>query len=329
MGESQNSIVALGIIFIVSAAILLPILLFLVISLLREFCCIKKQTTQNLYKYATIMTFVSSILYIVSQTSSSIIIVSSTNNGSIFISRPEVNSEVAPLFVLGFMSYLSFFLTTYCIYFILVLRVYYTFQNSIYEFERYKIYVHAANCAVMVILNIILLIFVQSISGYYIFVLWIILLTIGYVHLLYVFNHNLFLLVLTQRQTIVNNKQELNERQIKLLTTIRKHTILGSYIVFVNVMFGLFIIMISSIAQNKVNEVGFVLIYFGFVICWFSFLLVGPLCIYLGYGQNQELYMKCCRLCDNKCKNICIEFAERKINQPPELIDTATPQSIE
>ena len=52
----------------------------------------------------------------------------------------------------------------------------------------------------------------------------------------------------------------------------------------------------------------------------YMFNLAGPICIYLGFKANGNLYQKCCSLCDRKCKTICIGMAEKRLNEQANYI---------
>ena len=150
--------------------------------------------------------------------------------------------------------------------------------------------------------------------SYAFWIIWCILWTIGYVHLLYTFNHNLFLLVVSQRRTIVcgdnTGSIELNMKQIRLLSTIRKHTILGFFLICGSLCYA----FLAGIHIWVETTQGFNISIF--IVRWILFhifLISGPLSIYLGFKQNKDLYGKCCILCDRKCEHICIKLAEKRL----------------
>ena len=224
-------------------------------------------------------------------------------------------------------------LTIYSIYTILLLRLYHTFQESIYQISTRQLYMHVINVSITIIT------FIMSFYPFTphkalikeILVIWVILLTMGYIHLLYTFNRNLFLLVLSQRKSVVmSSKQntdhddtkiepvELNERQINMLSTIRKHTILGSFMVFSNLCFASFLIFFyESVFVNPIAS-------FFFMVIVHIFVITGPLCIYMGFEKNKDFYHKCCNLFDKTCTNICVTLAEKRLNQQTKRITSLT-----
>lgn len=153
---------------------------------------------------------------------------------------------------------------------------------------------------------------IVNIFGY--FVLFII--YCGYAHLLYIFNHNLFLLVLSQRQTIINEQDiELNHRQIHLLSTIRKHTILAGLIIMSEVLY--LIISISGIISYSGHYIWWYL----HGICLLIFVNAPAISIYLGFSANQGIYRKLCGVCDDKCKAFCLRLTARRLNKQGIVID--------
>ena len=299
-------------------------------SLLRQFFCSHARKIQNSVKATSIVAFICTILF----NAIAILLVI-----TIYIEKSKSDnkkpSRAQSLFVddiLNAASYIAFFGASYCIYIILLLRVYYTFQDTMYEVKRLKLYVHGINVAITVLIITDFTMFkiytFDTVSAVTLCI-WMILLTIGYIHLLYIFNHNLFILVLTQRHSLVildeeehAQKQILNQRQRSMLSTIRKHGILGSYMIFCN-LFCAVTNIIFAIADTKRDwdyMIELVLYYYFYVISLYIFSNTGPICIYLGFQQNRYLYQKCCGLCDRKCKNICNGLAEKQMNKHTDYI---------
>ena len=137
-------------------------------------------------------------------------------------------------------------------------------------------------------------------------------------------------MVLTQKQSIEIlvdeeehvQKQKLNERQRSMLSTIRKHGILGSFMILCNLL--CFVTNILFAIADTTREWNYtmklVLYYYVDVMSLYIFSSAGPLCIYLGFQQNRDLYWKCCGLCDRKWENICIGMAEKRLNEKVDYI---------
>ena len=207
------------------------------------------------------------------------------------------------------------------IYIFLLLRIRNTFKETIFEIKSRIIYLHIINIT-FIYISFCIIYFVLNDSrnavrtGMILHSFLFLLLTIGYIHLLYTFNHNLFLLVLSQRQERANPQKniELNDIQHELLTTIRKHSILAGFMISISFVF-LIMIFVTSSHNGYKSENNLIFVESLWVLTLFIFMNTGPLCIYLGFGMNQDLYTKLCGLCDKKCKNICISMVEKRLNK--------------
>ena len=278
------------VVYIIVGTVPFLIEMCLFISLLKQFYCNdKEQTINNLFKFTSIMVFVSSIIY------------GATYNIITWHHEKEWKKAV------GGILHFSLMTTAYSIYTILLIRLYCTFQESVYQIRKRQLVIHTMNITISLICFVLSYIYAYNHS--YIFVMiWIVSLTMGYTHLLYKFNHNLFLLVLSQTQTNLNKQRtesiELNMRQRIILQTIRKHTILGCFMVFGNCFFALGIQLFFFSSVQYIAVAGY-----------YIFVLTGTLCIYLGITQNRNLYGKCCNYCDRKCESICNRLAEKRLNQ--------------
>ena len=279
------------------------------ISLLYQFYCVKEHIVHHHFKCTAISTFIFSIIHSISET--------------VCVIHQKWNIiTLKQSYIISLTGIGAMFMTASSIYAILLLRLYHVFHESIYQIPTRQLLIHTINIAISMICVVTSSsFFYYSDMRLYVFIfgiVWIILLTLGYIHLLYAFHHNLFLLVLSQRKSIPNQEKtqsmiELNVRQIKVLLTIRKHSILGCFIIFGN-----FCAVVHGVAAFRVKDNPFIFISRVF---WSVFVFIGPLGIYLGFPQNKALYRRCCYLCDIKCENICILLAENKLNKQMNEID--------
>ena len=298
------------------ANILLPVLCLcieipLFISILKQFYCTAGQRITKWNKCTSILVFVFNI-------AGHVIIIP---YGILWISNRHI-ILVATVLIYG--ANISFYIGTYCIYTLLLLRVYYTFELSVYRIKTWKLYLHGLNAVLSLI--VIVLVNIAGIYAIYLFGAWIILLTVGYAHFFYTFSHNLFSLVLAQqRSTFIGNmlmQKELNERQRNMLCTVRKHTILGTFMILGNLLCVVIVVSsVSLIMKFDGNGTLMVILICLYMISVYMFGVVGPVCIYLGLQQNRDSYRKWCSLCDRKCTNICIALAERRMNELNEPSD--------
>ena len=206
------------------------------------------------------------------------------------------------------------------IYIYLLFKIKNTFNETVYQIKSRIIYLHIINIT-FIFSSFCIIFFILTFSrntvktGLILHSSLFFLLTIGYIHLLFTFNHNLFLLVLSQRQIISKSKKniELNERQHALLETIRKHSILACFMIFISFAFVIMAIVVSRYYDGYQYEN--IIIQYLWIITLFIFMNTGPLCIYLGFTMNRNMYTKLCGVCDKKCKNLCITMAEKKLNK--------------
>ena len=122
-----------------------------------------------------------------------------------------------------------------------MLRLKNSFNDSMFEMSRKCVKIHSLIICSIPILLILTLLFYKSIIGFSILVLYGFIVQGGLLYLTYKFNHNLFILVVHQRNTLCSmmnmdktttdndEKQNitLNSRQIVLLNTITRHSLLG------------------------------------------------------------------------------------------------------
>ena len=297
---------------IIIPAIPLAVEIPLFICLLKQFCCSAGITVHLPIKCTGITAFIFSICFVVND-----IILATC------IGPPELSQTANIVFYLNMIASL---LTIYSVYTMLLLRLYYTFRDSIYRVKSHEFFIHA----IIIVITLAIMIslpFLSAVAMNYCVALWIILLTMGYVHLLYEFNHNLFLLILSRRKSAVPNipavrkesgeSVELDIRQLDLLSTMRKHSILGCFMVLTNLSFVMTLAFGTFIYSTVESDVAF-------LVFLHTFIASGPLCIYLGFKQNADLYEKCCNLCDRKCKKKFITLAEnrlKRINEEIKMLD--------
>lgn len=309
------------------AFIMLPVLcLFieipLLISILKQFYCTNAQRISSWNKCASILVFIFNVIGNAFMISKGIVSISVENDSIPWID-PLLNT----------IAVVSLSISTYFVYAVLLLRVHYTFQDSIYRIKTWKLYLHGLNAIISMISVTVVIISTATIVHMSLYssilnIVWIISLTVGYTHLLYTFNHNLFSLVLEQRQSIFAAKDEsgetrtdLNQRQRNMLSTVRKHTILGSCMISSNLLCTMTTVIYVSLMIPFESNLTVALITTSiYCIPLYMFGVAGPACIYLGFKQNKNLYKRFCKICDRKCERICIGLAERRMNEPTDYV---------
>ncbi len=300
-------------VFMSLATVPLTLQITLFISLLKAFYCNKDQTFNNAYKCSTIGIFIFSIML----NAIAMII-------AIMYGMSEEQNPTKLLYILHIVGWISIFGASILTYLFLLFRVYFTFKESMYEIKKCTIYLHSTNIASMSLLLVSFLGTYTEWFDFILFSLWLTSLSIGYTHLLYLFNHNLFLLVLSQRQTIINDEKniELNQRQINLLCTIRKHTILGFFMVLSSLTY-LAANGPSINSLDKINSAPWIKDGVMYLVASINFISLNtsPFLVYLGFNMNRKLYSKLCSFCDKKCKNICIRLTEKNLDDQDRYVD--------
>lgn len=206
-------------------------------------------------------------------------------------------------------------------YMFLLFRLYYTFNDTLYQTKKYIFYCHGLNLILLLIVIAIFIILPQP--GLEISIIWIVLLSIGYAQLLFSFNYNLFLLALSQRKTIINeqqlihNNKELTDKQMRLLSTIRKHTILGCIMMICNVLYvGSMLLLYQYVYSDRLDTfTAWKICMAMYLVLWSIFANGAPISIYLGFTVNVNTYICICGPCDRKCDTFCLRMAQKSLNQ--------------
>ena len=232
-----------------------------------------------------------------------------------------------------------------CFYAFILCRLQYTFQGSAYEVSQrslrcYWLFVFVNPILILAISWWVIVGKDRLIAGYKydyihsgIAVILMTLMSNGIViHLTYRFCHNLYRLVLAQHSTLtraprsppscsstenpncisskLESKSSLNERQIGLLQTATKQTVLGIAMgVAVNgclVTLAVTVFVQLEVLEDGVNRT---------IIFWaMSLLFIGlTSSIYLGFRVNEKYYDKCFGICHRRMERICQSMAERNV----------------
>ena len=202
------------------------------------------------------------------------------------------------------------------IYIFMMRRLHQTFNETAFRVSRAVFVVHSlviiyssiGELCAFVIFDILL---IRSIENEAIVIIvaqlpWL-LFCLGLAHLVWMFNVKLFRLVLLKRRTIVtaDDAGSLTGRQLKLLQTIRKHTLLGSLLVMSCLAF-----VVTSVVTYYVSKPQKTLSsvpYWLFVVACIS---TESVSIFAGFRQSDTTYRWLCGFCDVQCKSICMHCAE-------------------
>lgn len=204
---------------------------------------------------------------------------------------------IAILAGIGLIIYYSYHMIT----------LYHVFKGSAFQISKKYLYCHLFIIFLLLIIRSIAEIFVDNITIYLIILSMSgITVIVGLIHFLYKFNHNLFWIVMHEKQktsktgNIIDNMSE-----ISTLNTIAKQTLLSS----TQILIILFMIGIATIYS---------LMSWNSYIAWSIFvwifetipIIINVTCIYLRFAVNNTIYKIVCRNFHIYCERRCDALAE-------------------
>lgn len=202
------------------------------------------------------------------------------------------------------------------LYGFMMMRLYQTFKETMYEVKRGFLYCHGINIIYVAIGGlffpyVLLQDDLANIEKVVFIIIILMPFTVGLGLLIYSFNHKLFQLVLLQRQTLLNSneEQDLNARQLKMLKTIRKHTILGFFIVLAQLILAFTGVLIYGISGAQSNQKT--------ILYWMITdiaIIMETTSLFIGFSDNNQKYLCLCKYCDKWCTDICINIASKEMN---------------
>ena len=211
------------------------------------------------------------------------------------------------------------------VYILTLMRLYYSFKESTFEISKWTIYGHIVCLIIQQIIWIILTLLSFTFSdGYFgrydriTGALGICVYCIGYSHLVYKFNYNLFQLVLIQRSTIINysghndadTDQELNIRQKQLIQAIVKQTLLHFGIVCMFAIKAISFVVIAVVDPTENDR--WIYVYEQWMIAM-VYCSIGIMAS-LTFSVNAGLYDKICSTCHKKCDTLCQARAAKSMS---------------
>ena len=259
------------------------------ISLFHSFCCTDSSITSQKLRN-TSLTFLSSlcIAYIA-----------------------ELIKWITNIEPIIFIHFLGINVAVVSIYILSLMRLYHTFKETEHQLSKSKIYMHSLILTVTEIFWILQSVFWMTGFEPWNFacaVIAAIIFMVGYCHLTYLFNHNLFLLLLAQRGTVTQNTdenvKELNVRQKRLLQTIVKQTLLAVIVCIIVAIYS--ITLLATTLVILVNPDGDHSVANGAVTWIIAFMVNGTaICTFLTFSVNGTFYYCFCKKCHSKCDGLC------------------------
>eukprot|EP01084_Bolivina_argentea_P280680 480051_1 len=225
-----------------------------------------------------------------------------------------------------FVSYILMAITYLSFHCYFLSKLYVTFVDSAYAIQSYVIYIHISFIILVILaafIMIILVVFdaINALIGNILYAIIASFVVFPFLHLLFAFNRRLFMLCQLQQQTIYNIDKtfELSRSQQKLLSVVRKETLLAMLIFTTCILMFISYAIITTLTNGQykylhtyyykqpyifvfdlINSIG---------------LMFGSLFIYLAFAVTKSLYTKLCNYFDIKCKVLCECFAKRTLKK--------------
>ena len=219
------------------------------------------------------------------------------------------------------LSYISTFIygTTICSsYLFQVFRLKLSFQHSLYKISKNVVYLQTGIGIILFPLSSFSALLKHSLNAeYFIITLFFnIFYVFGLLHITFSFNYRLFQLVLLQRQSIscymdknqLIEDNALSERQLRLIQTITKHTLLCSIFILNALLFVIPLTMYSQYSKLDVVTIVYV-IHDGIVV------INALVIIFLSFSINYIYYNYLCFKCDRKLRRFYEHLAEKEIKE--------------
>lgn len=203
-------------------------------------------------------------------------------------------------------------------------QLYSTFNNTVYRISKTILTMHIITGSIWCICLIIASQIIwwtpsDSIANFGVLMFYtsLILLVLNIMHMAYLFNRNLFALVLTQRQSILvsshNDKNQdikasMNEQQLSILSVITRTTVLLSWMIL---LFG-FLLLFALISNFHSSSWTGLLYQLG----WVGFGCGSTIGMSLALININRVYYNCmCQYCDDKCVVCCSRLAQYFIDK--------------
>eukprot|EP00484_Ammonia_sp_Unknown_P001418 CAMPEP_0197021790 /NCGR_PEP_ID=MMETSP1384-20130603/2708_1 /TAXON_ID=29189 /ORGANISM="Ammonia sp." /LENGTH=362 /DNA_ID=CAMNT_0042449697 /DNA_START=30 /DNA_END=1118 /DNA_ORIENTATION=- len=223
--------------------------------------------------------------------------------------------------LMWFWLYFMLLGVSYILFYILLLfRLYHTFDDSVYSNKSIIYKVHIANIACLFLMGCVA-VYIRSTLEVMFYILAVIIFLsclLSAIHLITLFNKQLFELTLDMRRRTVlsevnehpNSKQnkveiEITDQQQNLLRLIRKQSLLAG------IIFSMMIINLLWIGVYPFFPGG--AMYVAWWIMWCVTLSAATWSVYLQFKWADGCYRVICSRCDMRCASVCERMAGRRI----------------
>ena len=246
-----------------------------------------------------------------------------------YSSGQNIDSTEHMIFNRAYNTFITLALLTN--YYFVLIRVYTTFKESVYKVKIWIIYFNIIVMLIVVILGISIQIMIENNVysekfGNILFGIMLFLGIFSLTHAIYAFNSRLFKICVSHQRSISLTGQ-LSNTQLRILSVVRKHTILGASVIIFGIIGALDYIVANIVTNGEYNTLSIYLYDEGqdwiiiFDIIFVFMVLLAMYCIYLSFTENRNGYHYFCKYCDSRCRSICERVAQQMIDLSEEDVE--------
>lgn len=214
------------------------------------------------------------------------------------------------------------------LYAFMALRVHQTFSDTIYRASNITLIIHSINifCVSVGVFFFAAILLREELSSWIkiIFIMFVLApFVIGLAHLIYMFNARLFSLFLLKRSGADSSINGLTTSQRRLLNTVRKHTVLGAFIVMAQLVTLIHTVLLYGVI-DLYSTAGYVSYW---VVCNLC-IIVETVCLFLGFTDNGATYLNICGHFDGGCDRICVRCVQKHHAPSISMVSSITVSSM-
>ena len=189
-------------------------------------------------------------------------------------------------------------------YVFLAVQLKLVFDDTIFKIKKSIINLHKAVLVMALIFIILTIIFyiLSSLLGFICLAIAIALIAFGMLHISYLFNRKLFLLLISQRREANNNLSKSDiHRESNIMKVIIKTALLNTLTIcfaVIMIIYGAIYFGMTLINRHTV----FAIIYDGL---WTLLMIMASLNIFFMLSMNQKMYRRLCKICNLQFKRLC------------------------
>ena len=245
-----------------------------------------------------------------------------------------INPDDPPLIqqILGYITGICNASSSLLMYLFMAFQLIIVFKNTVFQVQKSVIYAHFILFIVILILVISMLII--AISGYKITILlaiFFILASIGAMHMAWLFNRKLYLMVLKQRKhsntfsdsstNQINNSTIDAQRELSILNVIIKITVIFT-LYFISTIF-IIVVLMALIILNSTLTIALYYVIFGI------YAVTPSLSIFLMLSMNNDIYGCLCKCCHHQFSKLCHNLAITDDNKQEKTLNQRSKPNVD